>query len=392
MSTQNGPKALDFGAPAAQPAPVSTPANDGFAPLEDGFAPLGTAPVATIQAPALPDSIAIQSAPIVVVPAPKVIVSEDEVRRLGESTAGTSSAVSQRLLEAQRAGDSGEMGKLLNEVIREAKGLSPEQMAQKGLIGKLKGLFSRAQDGFMAHYDTVQGRIDTLVRQIEGQIRLHERRVSDLEDLRQANYNFYKSLKADTAKGEEMLIQIQAMIDYAKAQPMTDGFAANKVTEYEALYNMLEKRLDDFRRVMIISQQTDPQLVMMKANSHGLVDNFNTVKNTTIPVWRQMFAQYLISLDQKRGAALSKSIADTTDEALRKNSELLGQNAVAIAEARQRGVVSVERLEQVQRDLFATLDKVADIEKKGREDRKAAQPKLAQLEQELISHFANGRR
>lgn len=372
----NGPKALDFGAPQAQPAaqPTSTTYSD-FAmekssstdqPLSVGVAPRA--------------------------PEPKVMITEEDIRRLGSNSAGTSAAVSERLLSAQRSGDSGEMGTLLTGLIQEAKGLNPEELKNKGVLGKVKGFFSRTQDSLMGRYDTVQGRIDTMVRQLEGQVRLHEKRVVDLEDLRKANHAFYLALRDDVIKGEEMLVHVQAMIDYAKAQDMTDAFAANKVIEYEAMYNTLEKRIDDFRRVMIIAQQTEPQLVLMKVNSHDLVDNFTTVKNTTIPVWRQMFSQYLISLDQKRGAALSKSINDATDEALRKNSEMFGQNATAIAEARQRSVVSIERLEETQRNLFSTLDKVAEIERKGREDRKAAQPRLQALEQELVSRFANGRR
>lgn len=372
----NGPKALDFGAPQAQPAaqPTSTSYSD-FA-LE--------------KAPSTDQSMSVSVAPRAV--QPQVIVTEEDIRRLGSNSAGTSAAVSERLLSTQRSGDSGEMGNLLTGLIQEAKGLSPEELKNKGLLGKVKGFFGRTQDSLMGRYDTVQGRIDTMVRQLDTHVRLHEKRVVDLEDLRKANHNFYLALRDDVAKGKDMLVHVQAMIDYAKAQDMTDAFAANKVVEYEAMYNTLEKRIDDFQRVMIIAQQTEPQLVMMKVNSHDLVDNFTTVKNTTIPVWRQMFSQYLISMDQKRGAALSKSINDATDEALRKNSELFGQNATAIAEARQRSVVSIERLEEMQRNLFSTLDKVAEIERKGREDRKAAQPRLEALEQELVSRFANGRR
>ena len=372
----NGPKALDFGAPQAQPAaqPTSTTYSD----------------FAMEKSPSTDQSLSVGVAPRAA--EPKVMITEEDIRRLGSNSAGTSAAVSERLLSAQRSGDSGEMGALLTGLIQEAKGLNPEELKNKGVLGKVKGFFSRTQDSLMGRYDTVQGRIDTMVRQLEGQVRLHEKRVVDLEDLRKANHAFYLALRDDVIKGEEMLVHVQAMIDYAKAQDMTDAFAANKVIEYEAMYNTLEKRIDDFRRVMIIAQQTEPQLVLMKVNSHDLVDNFTTVKNTTIPVWRQMFSQYLISLDQKRGAALSKSINDATDEALRKNSEMFGQNATAIAEARQRSVVSIERLEETQRNLFSTLDKVAEIERKGREDRKAAQPRLQALEQELVSRFANGRR
>lgn len=375
----NNPSPLNFGSSQTQKSVETN--EDGFAPFETSVSKVSE-PVADRE---LLNSILIKDKKNV--NPPSVIIKEEDVRNLGASSANVSAAVSERLLSAQRSGDSGEVGQLLSGIIQEAKGLSPEEMKKKGFVGKIVGLFGRAKDNFMGQYDTVQGRIDTMIREVDKHVVLHQKRVHDLEDLRVANYNFYLALKEDVKKGEQMLVHIQEMIDYARSQEMTDAFEANKVVEYEAMYNMLEKRLDDFRRVMIISQQTEPQLVLMKTNSHDLVDNFNTIKNTTIPVWRQMFAQYLIALDQQRGAALSKNIRDSTDEALRKNSEMFGRNAQAIAQERQRSVVSVERLEEMQRNLFDTLEKVAEIERKGRQDRQDAKPRLEALEKELVERF-----
>ena len=319
-----------------------------------------------------------------------VVITEDDILRLGESTADTTAAVSERLLTAQRNGDTGEMGELLNDLILKAKDLSPDQLAKKGLLGKLVGVFGRTKESFMGKYDNTQNRIKEIVAQLDAQANLQKKRIVDLEDLRDQNYQFYLNLQEDIKRGQEMLIHIQGMIDQAEINAQTDAFAANKVTEYKGLYHMVEKRIDDFTRVALVSQQTEPQLQQMKANSRDLVQTFATIKNTTIPLWRNIFSQYLISIDQKRGAALAKNVNDATNEAIRKSADLLGQNTVDIANAREQSVVSIETLEYNQNKLIEALDQVAAIEKKGREDRIAAAPKLQALEKALVERFANG--
>lgn len=321
---------------------------------------------------------------------PSKAVSEDDILRLGEATAGTTAAVSERLLKAQRNGDSGEMGSLLNNLIIEAKGLSPDQLVSKGFLGKLTGIFGRAKEGVMGKYDTAQGRIDALLAQIDQHSNVQKRRIDDLEDLREQNYQFYLNLQEDIKRGEEMLLGIQGMITQAERESQTDTFAANKVAEYKGLYHMVEKRIDDFKRVALVSQQTEPQLQQMKANSRDLVQTFATIKNTTIPLWRNIFSQYLISIDQKRGAELANNVNDATDEALRKNADLMHHNTIDIANARERSVIKIETLEYNQTKLIEALDQVAAIEKKGREDRIAAAPKLEALEKALVERFANG--
>jgi uncharacterized protein YaaN involved in tellurite resistance len=141
---------------------------------------------------------------------------------------------------------------------------------------------------------------------------------------------------------------------------------------------------------MLLSKQTAPSIQQMKQNARQLVQTFNDLKSTTLPIWQNVFSQYLISLDQQRGARLATNVSDATNEAIRRNAELLGQNTKEIAEARQRPVIDLKTLQDNQAALFATLDAVALAEENGRKARAEAAPQLAALEKGLIARFAPG--
>lgn len=353
-------------------------------PLNFGDAPSAPASLVPVPPPA-PQAI---SATVVssAVALPASAVSDSDISTLGQNTAGAIDNVSRRLLEAQRAGDTAGMGVKLNSLIAEAKGLSPDSLKKKDLVGKVLGFFAGAKENLMAKYDTVQGRITTLVQQIDTEVNVQRNRVRDLDDLYVANHDYYVKLGEAAKVGDGMLARLDA--DIAATQgAKEDAFAAGALAELRSRRARLEKRVDDFRRTMVLCEQTAPQIMQMKDNANALVQTFDDIKTTTIPAWRNIFSQYLISLDQKRGAELANSVYDATDEAIRMQADALGKNTEEIARARQRSVVSIETLEYNQQKLIESLDKAAQIEKEGREARAAAAPRLQQLEKALIERF-----
>lgn len=317
-------------------------------------------------------------------------VSDADIDRLGEGSSGAIDTVSKRLLSAQRAGDTGAMGQKLNALISEAKGLSPQKMQNKGILGKVVGFLRGAKDSIMAEYDSVQGRIDTLVAQIDTEMGVQRGRIRDLDELYTANHTYYIQLGDAVKQGGGLIATLQGEI--AAEGNAKDAFAAGRLGELRSRLGRAEKRVDDFKRTQLLCSQAAPQILQMKENALALVNTFTDIKGTTIPAWRNIFSAYLISLDQKRGAELTNSVHDATDEAIRMQADLLGQNTEEIARARQRSVVSLETLEYNQTKLIESLDKAVAIEIEGRKAREAAAPRLLELEHKLIDRFggANG--
>ena len=351
--------------------------NFGDAPAAAPIMP----PPAPSQLPSVQASPSVPSAPI-------REVTQEDVDRLGEGSAQAMQTVSDRMLSLQRAGDAGELGQHLNQIVIEAKGLDPASLQNKGLMKKFIGKVLGVKENLLGQFDTVKGRIDALVAQMDREVAVQSARVKDLDDLYNANIAYYHGLKDAQEKGNAMLTTLQATIAQVEAQAATDSFATNRLADLKDREMVLSKRIDDFGRAALLAEQAGPAIMIQKQNARQLVETFKDLKSTTIPAWQGVFTQYLISLDQARGAQLATNISNATDEAIRKSADLLGQNARSIAEARQRSVVSLETLQYNQNKLFETIDAVKAIEEKGKQDRAAAAPQLKQLEQALINRLA----
>ncbi|MGE5415774.1 MAG: toxic anion resistance protein, partial [Acidobacteriota bacterium] len=74
---------------------------------------------------------------------------------------------------------------------------------------------------------------------------------------------------------------------------------------------------------------------------------------------------------------------DTTNDLLKKNSELLKENAVEIAKETERGIVDIETLKKVNADLVSTIEDTLKIQQDGRVKRQEAEVELVKIEKDL---------
>lgn len=312
-------------------------------------------------------------------------ITDDAIEKLGSQQSTQLSRFSQGMLQQVRASDMEGMGDQLNQLVGAAKSLDPSRFSDKGLLNKIRNLMGSVKERMMAEYQTVEGRMNTLITEIDKSMALHTRRISDLEDMYNANYQTHQALEQCVAQGEEMLVALQAEIDQEKQ--ITDSFAAQRVKDKVDRYERLEKRIDDIKRMMLLAKQTAPEIRLLQDNARTLAEKFKDVKNVTIPAWQNAFTLYIIQLEQKKGAAIANGVHDATDAAFKMQADALRQSTQEIAKAKQRSVVSIETLEHVQEQLLGSFDDCARIAEEGRRARKAAEPKLKQLEQQLIDRF-----
>lgn len=80
---------------------------------------------------------------------------------------------------------------------------------------------------------------------------------------------------------------------------------------------------------------------------------------------------------------MQREITDTTNSMLIKNAELLKSNTIETANEANRGIVDLETLQKVNQNLISTIEETIQIQKSGREKRKAAETELANIESEL---------
>ena len=88
-------------------------------------------------------------------------------------------------------------------------------------------------------------------------------------------------------------------------------------------------------------------------------------------------------LRQKDAVTAQRQVAETTNDLLKKNSELLKVSAIETARENERGIVDVETLQQTQNDLIETIQETLRIQQEGKEKRHAAEIELCHMEEDL---------
>lgn len=358
------------------------------------FTDVRPAPVAPSLNVASSSQVPVVAAPALT-PVPELIlptVNESEIARLGEQACAGLGSISTRLLDNVKVADTADFGKSLNELVLTAKGIDPAQLKNKGFLGKIFGAAANAKERLVSQYNSVEKQMGALVIELDKKSLLHQGRIGDFEQLYNANYAYHQQLEVAANQGEAKLVEMRAAYELASQQPTSDSFAAQKLADFQRLLDRLEKRVDDLRRAMLLSKQMAPQIRMMQENARAIVQKFGDVKTVTLPAWKNTFSLYVLHLEQKNTVALLNSVDDATEDALKKGADLLRENTSDIARARQRSVVSVETLEHVQRQLLGSIDDVRAIDEEARQNRRNAQPRLQELERELISRFAPGQR
>ncbi|HCF3826986.1 TPA: toxic anion resistance protein [Pseudomonas aeruginosa] len=131
-----------------------------------------------------------------------------------------------------------------------------------------------------------------------------------------------------------------------------------------------------------------PAIRIIQANNQMLIDKFYTIRETTVPTWKRQFMLALALNEQRNAVELADTIDDTTNELLRRNAQLLHQNAVATAKANQRLVIDVETLQQCQNLLVQTVGDVIKIQRDGVAERAKAEKTILDMRSGLAKLVA----
>ena len=118
-------------------------------------------------------------------------------------------------------------------------------------------------------------------------------------------------------------------------------------------------------------------------NGKDLAEKIQASINTAIPLWKNQVAIALTLLRQKEAVTAQRQVSETTNDLLKKNSEMLKISSIETAKENERGVVDIETLQKTQSDLVETLQETLKIQQEGREKRQSAELELSHMENNL---------
>ena len=99
--------------------------------------------------------------------------------------------------------------------------------------------------------------------------------------------------------------------------------------------------------------------------------------------WKNQIVLALGINNAKQALGAQQAVTNLTNDMLKKNSELLKQGSIEVAQESEKAIVDVETLKKTNQDIIETLDKIIEIHENGRTQRQEAEVELQNIEKEL---------
>ena len=141
--------------------------------------------------------------------------------------------------------------------------------------------------------------------------------------------------------------------------------------------------LHDLELTRMVSLQMGPQTRLLQNNDTLMVEKIQSSLVNTIPLWKSQMVLALGMEHSRQATAAQSAVAQTTNELLKKNADMLKMGTIATAKEAGRSIVDIETLQHTNEQLVSTLDEVVNIQREGAQKRKEAEVELGRIEGEL---------
>ena len=290
---------------------------------------------------------------------------------------------SENALSSVRNKDLGEVGETLSKLVVEVKGFGQEE--KKGFAG----LFHKQKDKLelmRAQY----GKAETSVNRIVSELEKHQvtlmKDIAMLDQMYELNLKYYKELTMYIIAGKKRLAEVRSgELEELRKKAEASGLAedAQAYNDYAQKGERFEKKLHDLELTRMVSLQMGPQTRLLQNNDSLMVEKIQSSLVNTIPLWKSQMVLALGMEHSRQATAAQSAVAQTTNELLKKNADMLKMGTIATAKEAERSIVDIETLQHTNEQLVSTLDEVVNIQREGAQKRKEAEVELGRIEGEL---------
>ena len=310
-----------------------------------------------------------------------------QVLQYGAKAQTKISQFSDSVLEDVKTRSTGEVGDLLADLVGEIRSFDSDiANTNKTGLGKLFNSAKKQLEKLIAGYDKIEVNIDKIEASLEKHRLQMLKDITIFDTMYEKNLEYFKELSLYIIAGEKKLEELRNVTLpelQKKAQESGEQLDAQKVNDMENMINRFEKKIYDLKTTRVISIQMAPQIRLLQNNEAELVEKIQGSLTNTIPLWKNQMVLALGINNAKQAIGAQKAVTDLTNSMLQKNSEILKQGSIEIAEESERAIVDVATLQKTNKDIIDTLDQVIQIHENGRVKRQEAEVELANIEKEL---------
>lgn len=320
------------------------------------------------------------------------LVSKIELNNL-ESIAYFGSDVTNKIAKASdsvlnsmsisQINDTGKMMKALSKIMDEFD--IEEIKDEPGFFGRLFGNAKKQLEKILDKYHTMGDEIDKIYVQLRGyesEITQSNRKLNDMFD---ANVEFYHELIKYILAGEQACKELQDYI--AKRQADLEATGDNSIqfelTTLNQALMMLEQRVQDLRTAESIAMQSIPMIKTMEFSNYNLVRKINSAFIVTLPVFKQALSQAILLKRQKIQAQAMAELDEKTNEMLIKNATNTVETSKMTAQLASGSSIKIETLEKTWETITNGIEETNRIQEEARRTREEDKVRLEQIKKEF---------
>ena len=254
-----------------------------------------------------------------------------------------------------------------------------------------KRLFSNAKkqlEKLLAKYHTMGEEVDKIYVQLKG----YEKEIGEtnikLENLFNANIEYYKQLLKYIMAGEQALVELDEYIVQYRQKLEADpssGTIQMDLNSLEQVRDILDQRVMDLKVAENVALQTIPMLKAMQFSNLNLIRKINSAFIITMPVFKQALAQAVMLKRQRVQAEAMKALDDKTNEMLIKNAQNTVAQTKMTTMMASGSSIKVETLEKTWQTIVTGIEETRKIQDEMREKRKEDSVRLQRLNDDFKS-------
>lgn len=313
----------------------------------------------------------------------------DTIVSFGAEAADEISKASDVVLNSVNMSQLDDSNELLNTLAKVMSKFDIEEIKEKpGLFGALFNNLRKQLDKIMAKYNTMGNEVDKIyvqLKQYESEIKQANHR---LDQMFEANVNYYHDLVKYILAGELGCEQIRSYIkEREEALASTgDNSIQFELTNLNNALMILEQRTQDLRISENVAMQSIPMIKTMEFSNLNLVRKINSAFIITLPVFKQALAQAVMLKRQRLQAESMAALDAKTNEMLIKNAKNTVAQSKITAQLASGSSIKVETLETTWRTIMNGIEETKAIQENARKQREEDKKRLAVLKDEFENY------
>lgn len=310
----------------------------------------------------------------------------DTIVSFGAEVAEEISRASDVVLRNTNMSQLDDSSELLNTLTKIMDQFNIEELKENPkLFGKLFGNLRKQLDKVIDKYHTMGDEVDKIYVQLkkyESEIQQSNRK---LEEMFQANVNYYHELVKYILAGEQGCKEIEKYIEQKQAEMDTTGDRSIQfeITSLNQSLMMLEQRTQDLRTAESVAMQSIPMIKTMEFSNVNLVRKINSAFIITLPVFKQALAQTIMLKRQRIQAEAMSALDQKTNELLIRNAQNTVEQSKLTAQLASGSSIKIETLENTWKTIVNGINDTKQIQENARKQRMEEQARLETIKQEF---------